>query len=130
MVTQLQFRGNSAYWKSFKWGTIIPSESTFIVVPRSRKNIFKIFNGLGINEELLILLKKLNIEYIDIPFCGKVLKTTTDKYLREGVRSPFCNERVDRQLVLNIDRINTDEKDYPRPAVKGNRQLSLQFDGV
>jgi len=125
MQAHIHFRGDSAYWNSFKWGTIYPSESTFRVVARSRKNIFKMFNGLGINEELLLILKELDIKFIEVPFCGKILKTTTDKYLKEGVRSPFCNERVDQQLVLNIDRINTDEKESSQVVIKSNDQLSL-----
>ena len=70
MQTQIHFRGNSAYWNSFKWGTIFPSESTFQLVPRSQKNVFRVFNGLGINEELLINLKEMGIEHIEVPFNG------------------------------------------------------------
>ncbi len=125
METQLHFRGNSAYWNSFKWGTIIPSESTFQVVPRSRKNIFKMFNGLGINEELLLVLQELDIKFIEFPFCGEILKTTTNKWLREGIKSPFCSDRVDQQIVLGLDKINLNESEPPPVITQTDKQLSL-----
>ncbi len=125
MESQIHFRGNSAYWNTFKWGTIIPSESTFQVVPRSRKNIFKIFNGLGINEELLLILQELDIKFIVIPFCGENLETTTNKWLREGIRSPFCSDRVDQQLVLRLDKITLDKSVPPPVMTNSDEQLSL-----
>jgi len=127
MQVQIHFRGNSAYWNSFKWGEIIPSESTFQVVPRSRKNIFKMFNGLGINEELLLILKELDIKYIEILFCGEILETTTDKWLREGIRSPFCSSEVDQQIILPINRITLEDNRPKKLMVKKDDQLSLQL---
>ena len=124
MESQINFRGNSAYWNSFKWGTIA-SESTFRVVPRSRKNLFKMFNGLGLNEELLLILKEIDIKYIEIPFCGEILETTIDKWLREGIRSPFCSDRVDQQIVLRLDKITLDETDPPPVMTNSDEQLSL-----
>lgn len=109
METQICFKGNTAYWKDLKLGTIFPSESTFRTVERSRKNIFRMFNGLGINEELLIILRDLNIKYIEVPFCGEILKTTVEKWLSKGIKSPYCSEKVDRQLILRLDRINLDD---------------------
>ncbi len=125
MQTQIHFSGNSAYWNSFKWGTIIPNESTFQTVKRSRKNIFRVFNGLGINEELLLILKELDIKYIEVPFCDRILETTTDKWLREGIKSPFCSDRVDQQLVLRLDKITLDESDPPPVMTNSDEQLSL-----
>ena len=113
MESQINFRSNSAFWNGFKWGTIIPSESTFQVVPRSRKNIFKMFNGLGLNEELLFLLKELDVKTIEVPFCGEVLETTTDKWLAKGIPSPYCSDKVDQQLILRLDKINHDEDAPP-----------------
>ena len=129
MRTQINFRGNSAYWNNFKWGTIIPSKSTFRVVPRSRKNLFKMFNGLGLNEELLLILKELDIKFIEVPFCNEVLETTTDKWLREGVRSPYCSDKVDQQLILPLDKINLDEMDTHKVSCT-QEQLSLQLGEV
>jgi hypothetical protein len=128
METQITLSGNTVYWKTFKWGTIIPSESTFQLVPRSRKNIFKMFNGLGLNEELLFLLKELNIKYIEVPFCGDVLETTTEKWLTKGIPSPYCSVRVDQQLILPLDKINLDEADTCKVS-STQEQLSL-FGGV
>ena len=124
MQTQIHFRGNFAYWNSFKWGTIIPSESTFQVVPRSRKNIFKMFNGLGLNEELLFLLKELDIKYIEVPFCGEILETTTNKWLNKGIPSPYCSDRVDQQLILPLEKVNLDEIDTQKVS-STQEQLSL-----
>ena len=126
METQIHFRGNSPYWNSFKWGTIIPSESTFQVVPRSRKNIFKMFDGLGLNEELLFLLKELDIKFIEVPFCGEILETTTDKWLTKGIPSPYCSDRVDQQLILPLDKINLDEVDTHKVS-STQEQLSFLF---
>lgn len=124
MQTQITFRGNSAYWNSFKWGTIFPSESTFQLVPRSKKNIFQIFNGLGLNEELLIILNEMGIKFIEVPFCGEMLKTTTEKWLQQGIRSRYSNENVDRQKILRLSDINLSES-HSIPSNKLDNQLSL-----
>ncbi len=123
-MQQITLSGNNIYWKNFCWGEIIPSESTFRVVPRSRKNIFKMFNGLGLNEELLFLLRELDIKYIEVSFCGELLKTTTNKWLSKGIPSPYCSDKVDQQLILPLDKINL----YDEPSTlipPGNEQLSL-----
>ncbi len=49
------------------------------------------FNGLGLNEELLFLLKELDIKYIEVPFCGETLKTTTNT-LGYGVTAMLIHE--------------------------------------
>jgi hypothetical protein len=120
MQTQIHFRGNSAYWHSFKWGTIISDESKFQVVRRTKKNVFKMFNGLGINEDLLHYLKRKDIKYIEVPFCGEILKTTTDKWLNEGIRSPYCSERVDRQIIIPLDKLKNDDE-----QILKNHQLEI-----
>lgn len=124
MQAQITFRGNSAYWNSFKWGTIFPSESTFQSIPRSQKNVFRVFNGLGINEELLINLKEMGIKYIEIPFCGETLKTTTKKWLSRGIRSPYSSEKVDRQVILRLNDINLSESDSVN-YISSDNQLNL-----
>lgn len=67
------------------------------------------FNGLGINEQLLLILKDLNIRFIEIPYCGKILKTTPDKFLKYGIPSRYQSEKVDKQIILRLDRINLDD---------------------
>lgn len=124
MFAQISFRGNSAYWNTFKWGTIFPSESTFVVVPRSQKNLFRVFNGLGINEQLLIELNELGIKYIEVPYCGDLLKTTTKKWIQKGIRSPYSNEKVDQQIILRLNDINLSESNSIHYA-SANNQLSL-----
>ena len=79
MQSQLHFRGNSVFWKNRKLGTIYPSESTFRSVSRTKENIFRLFSGLGVNRELLYLLKELDIKYVEVQFCGETLKTSTNK---------------------------------------------------
>jgi len=124
METQIHFKGNSAYWNSFKWGTIFPSESTFQLIPRSKKNVFNLFNGLGLNEELLFLLNEMGVKYIEIPFCGETLKTTVKKWLKLGIRSRYSNEKVDRQIILRLSDINLSEGDSIHASNTDN-QLSL-----
>lgn len=85
------------------------------------------FNGLGINEELLLILKELDIKYIEILFCGEILETTTDKWLREGIRSPFCSSEVDQQIILPINRITLEDNRPKKLMVKKDDQLSLQL---
>lgn len=125
MQTQIHFRANSAFWHSFKWGQIIPEKSLFKVVPRTQKNIFKIFNGLGINEDLLFLLRDLGIKYIEVPFNNSILSTTVNKWIKEGIRSRYTSDKVDRQIILPLHKIFLPES-FP---VQDQSQLTL-FQGV
>ena len=125
METQLHLSGNTVYWKTRKLGTIYPSESTFCSVSRTKENIFHLFGGLGINKELLYLLKELDIKYVEVLFCGETLKTTTNKYLR-GIPLPkkYCSDVVDLQLFLRPDQINLDEMDTHKVS-STQEQLTL-----
>jgi len=124
MQTQIHLSGNDAYWKTRKLGTIYPSETTFESVKRTPKNIFKMFNGLGLNKQLLDLLYKTGIKIIHVPYCGKILETTTRKWLKKGIPLPqqYCSDKVDEQLILPLDKINLDED---IPAIVENTQLSF-----
>ena len=126
MRTQIRISGNSVYWKTFKWGEIIPEKSLFRVVHRTRKNIFKIFNGLGLNEELLFMLRDLRIKYIEVPFNSSILLTTVEKWIREGIRSPYASDKVDRQIILPLNKISLDES---KPQLIQAKQLNL-FQGL
>lgn len=126
METQIRISGNSVYWKTFKWGEIIPEKSLFRVVPRNQKNVFKLFNGLGLNEEILFMLRDLRIKFIEVPYRSTTLSTSVEKWLREGIRSPYASDKVDRQLVLKLARITLDES---KPALNQQKQLSL-FQGI
>ena len=126
METQIRIAGNSVYWKTFRWGEIIPEKRLFRVVHRTRKNIFKIFNGLGLNEELLFMLRDLRIKYIEVPFNSSILLTTVEKWLREGIRSPYASDKVDRQIILPIEKISLDES---KPQLIQAKQLNL-FQGL
>ncbi len=124
METQLHLSGNVVYWKTRKLGTIYPSESTFESVKRTPTNIFKMFYGLGLNKQLLDLLYQTGIKTIQVPYCGKILETTTRKWLRKGIPLPqqYCSDTVDEQLILPMNLINLDED---IPAITGNTQLSF-----
>jgi hypothetical protein len=127
METQIRISGNSVYWKTFKWGTIIPEKSTFLLVSRSEKNCFRLFGrGLGLNEEVLFMLRDLRIKYIEVPFNSSILLTTVEKWLREGIRSPYASDKVDRQIILPIEKISPDES---KPQLILPKQLNL-FQGL
>lgn len=106
METQIRISGNAIYWKTFKWGEIIPEKSTFRVVLRTKKNVFKIFNGLGLNEEILFMLRDLRIKFIEVPLNGSILTTTVEKWIREGIRSRYVSDKVDRQIILPTAKIS------------------------
>ena len=126
METQLKLSGNSIFWKTFKWGEIIPEKSLFRVVPRTQKNIFKIFNGLGLNEEILFMLRDLRIKFIEVPFSGSILSTTVEKWIREGIRSRYVSDKVDRQIILPVSKISLNESNLNLQAPS---QLNL-FQGM
>ena len=130
MQTQPHFSGNTVYWKTRKLGIIYPSESTFRSVSRSKENIFLLYGGLGINKELLYLLKERDIKYVEVLFCGETLRTTTNKYLR-GIPLPkkYCSDVVDLQLFLRPEQINLDEVDTHKVSCT-QEQFSLQLGEV
>lgn len=91
---------------SFTAGEINHLNKTFYCVPRSWKNVFNLFGGgLGLNAELL---NRYDFDFIEIPFGDKVLKTTKEKWISKGKLSPFCNHRVDKQIILPLSQINMD----------------------
>lgn len=126
MQSQIRISGNSVYWKTFKWGKIIPEKSTFRVVPRTNKNIFNLFNGLGLNEEILFMLRDLRIKFIEVPFNVSILTTTVEKWIREGIRSRYVGDNVDRQIILPITKISLAESNLNLQAPS---QLNL-FGGL
>ena len=110
METQISLSGNNIFWRNFKWGTIFPSESTFQLVPRTSKNIFKLFgDGLGINSGALDLLSELKITHIEGTLNGKPFRVKVSKWLRKGIRSPYTSEKVDPQVVLQLKEIFADD---------------------
>lgn len=90
---------------NFKCGELDYNTSTFHSVPRSTKNLFRLFNGLGINSHLL---EHFHFTFIEIPFNGQTLRTTKEKWLREGIASKYSNSCVDPQIILPISKINFD----------------------
>lgn len=83
------------------------------------------FNGLGINEELLLILRELGIKFIEVPFCGDILETTTNNWLSKGIPSPYCSGKVDRQIVLRLDKITLHDNEPPQRVIKAVEQPSL-----
>lgn len=122
MQAQIRIFGNSIYWRTFKWGEIITSESTFKLVPRTTKNLFKLFgNGLGINRDALNLLADMNITFIEGTFNGKPFRVKVDIWIRKGISSPYSNDRVDPQIILKIkDIFSDDDSVHNQPSLFGN----------
>ncbi|OGU41042.1 MAG: hypothetical protein A2315_10870 [Ignavibacteria bacterium RIFOXYB2_FULL_35_12] len=122
MQARISLSGNNIYWRNFKWGTIFPSESTFQLVPRTSKNIFKLFgDGLGINRDALDLLSELKITYIEGTLNGKPFKVRVDKWIRKGIPSPYTSEKVDPQVVLKLkDIFSDDDSGDNQPSLFGN----------
>jgi len=126
METQLHFKDDVAFWKNRRLGRIIQSKSAFRSVKRTEHNRFLMFNGLGLNRQLLNILYRLGIKGIQVPYSGELLETTTEKWLTKGIPLPqqYCSNNVDAQLILPMNLINFDE-DIPVNAAAGNMQLSL-----
>lgn len=96
----------------FCCGDIDLEEKIFYSVPRTNKNLFFLFDkkegSLGLNIELLLLS---TYETIKIKFNNKILTCDRLKWLNAGTKSPYCNERVDAQILLPIGMI-TKSNDY------------------
>lgn len=98
--------GVYTFTNNFKLGEVDITTSTFHCVPRTSKNIFRNYTGLGLNAELLSTYR---FEFIEIPFEGKSLKTTREKWLKAGIPSSYSNSNVDQQIILPVSKINFDE---------------------
>lgn len=117
---------------NFHAGTIDLINKTFTSVSRTSKNVFRLFGGgLGLNSEILfIILPYYSIETIIIPYEGRILQTTASKWRKLGITSPFCNEAVDKQVILSFDLLNmNDSNKYIEsvPIRKPSYQLALNF---
>jgi hypothetical protein len=95
---------------NFVAGRIILSRKIFQSAKREPKNLFRLFNNsLGINSEILnIIMPHFGIEIIEIPYLDEILRTTGNKWVREGRVSPYSNEIVDKQILLPLSKINMD----------------------
>lgn len=93
---------------NFFAGILNIEKRIFFHVPRSSKNLFHLFgfSGLGINEE--ILLRK-DFDTIKIKFQDEILETTRLKWLKQGITSPYCNFSVDKQIILDVNKINMED---------------------
>jgi len=87
-------------------GIINSNSRIFYHTARSSKNVFKLFGGgLGINEDILL---REDFDKIVIKFNDSVLTTTRLKWLKKGITSPYCNAKVDKQIILSLDKITLD----------------------
>lgn len=88
-------------------GEIDIDEKIFYSTPRSEHNLFHLFGNpaLGLNESLLLMT---NYSLIKIKYCDHILVTTRLKWLSKGVVSPYCNQRVDKQITLKLSDVNLD----------------------
>lgn len=93
---------------NFFAGILNIEKRTFFHVPRSSKNLFHLFgfSGLGINEK--ILLRK-DFDTIKIKFQDNILETTRLKWLKQGITSHYCNFSVDKQIILDVNKINMED---------------------
>jgi hypothetical protein len=123
-MTQIrQFRINSTQLKiyiiqnDFLAGIIDTEKREFYHVPRSAKNLFHLFGkpGLGINQEILL---RNDFKIIKIKYLNEILSCHRLKWLNKGITSPYCNQKVDKQIILALNEINLD---YVEPAkAQGN----------
>jgi hypothetical protein len=109
---------------NFIAGRIILSRKIFQSAKREPKNLFRMFNNsLGINSEILnIVMPHFGIDIIEIPYLEEMLRTTSHKWITEGIVSPYCNAVVDKQILCPISKINMERTEiYERNM----EQLSL-----
>jgi len=101
---------------NFLAGEIDLSERIFYSIPRSNKNLFHLFHGaeggLGINEELLL---RSDFDLMKIKFCDQILTTSRLKWLNCGIVSPYCNQIVDKQIILKLSEINLNDAEQYEP---------------
>ena len=99
--------------KGKKLGTLYLNEQLFRTVKKDRTNLFHLFknkkrtSGIALNNELLT---KLKFKYLEVPFENEVLKTTREHFIKNSIPSPFENDKVDFQKVLQVQHFIT-----PRP---------------
>ena len=113
-LDQLRIEGNQDKAKiylvmpHFKYpmhlATLFRDSETLKLIPRSTKNVFHLFqDGLGFNEEMIL---KLNYKYVEAELNGKHYKTTKKHLIEKSIRSPYQNDKVDRQLILRLQDFN------------------------
>ena len=93
--------------RKIKLGSLNKSTATFRTVERSWRNVFNMFNGLGVNEELLC---KLDFNYLEIPFNNEILRTTKTHFLDKAIPSPYISDKVDKQLILPLNEFYIPEE--------------------
>jgi hypothetical protein len=93
---------------NFFAGILNLEKRIFFHIPRSSKNLFHLFgfSGLGINEEILL---RNDFDTIKIKFQDAILETTRLKWLKKGITSPYCNFSVDKQIILDVNKINMED---------------------
>jgi hypothetical protein len=96
---------------NFIAGRIILSRKIFQSAKREPKNLFRMYNNsLGINSEILnIVMPHFGIEIIEIPYLEEILRTTCHKWISEGIVSRYCDETVDKQILLPLSKINMNQ---------------------
>ena len=114
---------------NFIAGEIDLTERVFYSVPRSTKNLFYLFHGdeggLGICEEILHLE---SFDIIKIKFNNSILTTTRRKWLAKGITSPYCDQRVDKQIILKVLEINMNDIDLFELAETRQQELFPEED--
>lgn len=100
---------------NFIAGEIDTSGRVFYSIPRSAKNLFLLFGkpGLGLDSDLLHLD---SFDLIKIRYNESILTTSRFKWLSKGIVSPYCDQRVDKQIILKLSDINFIDADEYEPA--------------
>lgn len=100
---------------NFLAGEVDKSERVFYSIPRSAKNLFHLFgeSGLGICEDILL---RTDFDLLKIKFCDKILTTSRLKWLHRGIVSPYCNQTVDKQIILKLSEINLNDIEKYQPS--------------
>ena len=106
--------------KKFKLGEINKDTFTFRTIPRSHKNLFRMFNnGLGVSEEVL---DRFLFDFVEVPFNGEILRTTKKHFLAKSIPSPYVSKKVDKQRILPISEFYIPEEPEEEEA---DQQLSM-----
>jgi len=119
MRTEITLTNNIIYWGDFRWGETIPDKSTFRLIRRTKKNIFRLYQGLGINTSLLHLLKRLKIKYIVGELTGRPFRVEVDDWIEKGIKSQFTRGNVDPQTILRLTDIFPEDSNISQLSLFG-----------
>ena len=116
-------KGKIIRFRNGKMLGIIRRDKTFMVFRKEKKHLFRIYNGWGINKELLEELKDIGIKYIEIQATdtGYIYRTVLGTFEIFGIPYQNPKNEHDYQIVLPLKFWKKypmlDKRDY-RKAIK------------